>query len=314
MPTFDTPGPIAARIEVVHGAVLVRADDRYDTTVTVRPRHADKPADVTAAEQTEVTFRDGELLVRSTSRPRLPFFGSSPEIEVDVVLPAGSSLDARTTAGDITCTGRLGAAELESKYGAIRLDQAASLRARCASGNVSAAAVEGETDVHHLLRRRPRRRDRRPGPAGDGYGNVTVDRALASLTGSTKYGQVRVGQAVRGSVTLETAYGEIEAGVPEGTAAWLDVSAGAGRVRNLLKRDHRRAERPRPQPEQAQVDQRLLAPPRVADLPRDERGQQHDGDRHEQPLARPPSHCRSCTSGSSRTTIAAPSSPTPTGS
>lgn len=234
MPTFDTPGSIRARIEVVHGSVQVRADDRHDTTVTVRPRNADKPADVTAAEQTQVTFRDGELLVRSTSRPRLPFFGSSPEIEVDVVLPAGSSLDARTTAGDITCTGRLGAADLESKHGGIRLDQAGSLRARCASGNVSAAAVDGETDVNTAYG--DVRVGETAGPARleTAYGNVTVDRALAALTGTTKYGQVRVGQAVRGSVHLETAYGEIEAGVPAGTAAWLDVSAGAGRVRNLL--------------------------------------------------------------------------------
>ncbi|SEK80105.1 Putative adhesin [Blastococcus sp. DSM 46786] len=234
MPTFDTPGPITARIQVVHGAVQVRADDRYDTTVTVRPRNAAKPADVTAAEQTEVTFRDGELLVRSTSRPRLPFFGSAPEIEVDVVLPAGSSLDVRTTAGDVTCTGRLGAADLESRYGGVRLDQARSLRARSASGNISAGAVEGETDATTAYG--DVRVGETAGPARleTGYGNVTVERALASLTGTTKYGQVRVGRAVRGSLVLETAYGEVEAGVPEGTAAWLDVSSGAGRVRNLL--------------------------------------------------------------------------------
>ena len=234
MPTFDTPGPISARIEVVHGAVHVRADDRHDTTVTVRPRDAASSADVAAAEQTQVTFRDGELLVRSAGRPRLLFFGSGAGVEVDVVLPAGSSLDVRTTAGDITCTGRLGAADLECKHGGVRLERAASLRARSSSGHVSAGAVEGGTDATTAYG------DVRVGETGGpsrletGYGDVTVDRALGSLTGTTRYGQVRVGQAVRGSLVLETAYGEVEAGVPEGTAAWLDVSSGAGRVRNLL--------------------------------------------------------------------------------
>jgi DUF4097 and DUF4098 domain-containing protein YvlB len=234
MPTFDTPGPIVARIEIVHGGVQVRADDRHDTTVTVRPRNAASAADVTAAQQTQVTFRDGELLVRSTSRPRLLFFGSGPEIEVDVVLPAGSALDVRTTAGDITCTGRLGAADLESKHGGVRIDEAGSLRARSSSGSISAGAVAGETDATTAYG--DVRVGETAGPARleTGYGNVTVDRALGSLTGTTKYGQVRVGQAVRGSLVLETAYGEVEAGVREGTAAWLDVSAGAGRVRNLL--------------------------------------------------------------------------------
>ncbi|RBY89407.1 DUF4097 family beta strand repeat-containing protein [Blastococcus sp. TF02A-30] len=234
MPTFDTPGPIAARIEVVHGAVLVRAGDRHDTTVTVRPRNAASAADVAAAQQTQVTFTAGELVVRSTSRPRLLFFGSSPEIEVDVVLPAGSSLDVHTTSGDITCTGRLGRAELESKHGGVRIEQAGSLRARSASGSISAVAVAGETEATTAYG--DVRVGETAGPARleTGYGDVTVDRALGSLTGTTQYGQVRVGQAVRGSLVLQTAYGEVEAGVREGTAAWLDVSAGAGRIRNLL--------------------------------------------------------------------------------
>lgn len=234
MPTFDTPGPIRARIELVHGAVQVHADDRHDTTVTVRPRDADSSADVTAAKQTQVTFRDGELLVRSTTRPRLLFFGSGPEIEIDVVLPAGSSLDVRTTAGDITCTGRLGATELECKHGSVRLDRAASLRARSSSGAISVGSVEGETEATTAYG--DVRVGETAGPARleTGYGDVTVDRALGSLTGITKYGQVRVGQAVRGSLVLETAYGEVEAGVREGTDAWLDVASGTGRIRNLL--------------------------------------------------------------------------------
>jgi DUF4097 and DUF4098 domain-containing protein YvlB len=234
MPTFDTPGPISARIEVVSGAVHVRADDRHDTVVTVRPRNGHSSADVAAAEQTRVTFGAGELLVRSTSRPRLLFFGSGPEIEVDVVLPTGSALDVRTTAGEITCTGRLGAVDLESKHGDLRLDQAGSLRARTSSGNVSASAIGGETEVTTAYGNVRVGEVAGPARLGTGYGDVTVDRTLGSLTGSTKYGQVRVGEAVRGSLVLETSYGEVEAGVREGTAAWLDVSSGAGRIRNTL--------------------------------------------------------------------------------
>jgi DUF4097 and DUF4098 domain-containing protein YvlB len=234
MPTFDTPGPIAARIEVVSGSVRVRADDRHDTVVTVRPRNAASAADVTAAQQTLVTFTAGELLIRSTSRPRLLFFGNGPEIEVDVVLPSGSSVDVRTTAGEVTCAGRLGAVDLESKHGDLRLDRAGSLRARTASGNVVAATIDGEADVTTAYGNVRVGEVAGPTRLGTGYGDVTVDRTLGSLTGSTKYGQVRVGEAVRGSLVLETAYGEVEAGVREGTAAWLDVTCGSGRIRNTL--------------------------------------------------------------------------------
>jgi len=234
MPTFDTPGPIRARIAIVAGSVHVRADDRHDTLVTVRPRNEASSADVTAAQQTEVTFAAGELLVRSTSRPRLLFFGNGPEIDVDVVLPTGSALDVVTTAGSITCSGRLGAVNLESKHGNLRLDRAGSLRARTSSGDVSVSAVEGEADVTTAYGNVRLGEAAGPSRLGTGYGDVTVDRALASLTGSTKYGQVRVGEAVRGSLVLETAYGEVEAGVREGTAAWLDVHSGSGRIRNTL--------------------------------------------------------------------------------
>jgi hypothetical protein len=234
MPIFETPGPITARIEIHAGAVRVAATDRPDTVVTVRPRNDLSSADVTAAEQALVVFRGGELFVRSTSRPRLLFFGTGPEIEVDVALPAGSAANVRTTAGEITCTGQLGAVQLESKYGDLRLEQAGSLRARTASGNVTADTVDGETEVSTAYG------DVRVGESAGrarletGYGDIRLDRALGSVHGSTKYGQVRVSEAVRGSLVLETAYGEVEAGVREGTAAWLDVHSGSGRIRNTL--------------------------------------------------------------------------------
>src|SRR3954451_5683452 len=50
------------------------------------------------------------------------------------------------------------------------------------------------------------------------------------------------------------------------------------------QRDQRDAERVRPQPEQIEVAQRLLAAPGVAELPGDERRQQQGGRRDEQPL------------------------------
>ena len=48
-------------------------------------------------------------------------------------------------------------------------------------------------------------------------------------------GDVRLGEAVRKSVVLETSIGDLEVGIPEGTAAWLDVRAQVGRVHNALE-------------------------------------------------------------------------------
>ena len=49
-------------------------------------------------------------------------------------------------------------------------------------------------------------------------------------------GDVHVAEAARGSVEARTGYGQIEVGIPHGTAAWLDLSTGWGEVRNSLDR------------------------------------------------------------------------------
>jgi hypothetical protein len=234
MPTFDTPSPVSARIDVAAGSVRVRAGDRGVTVVEVRPHDERSSADVTAAEQATVTLDGDALLVRVTGRPRLLFLGTGGQVDVDVDLPAGSAVEVRTSAGDVSCSGPLGATVLESRYGDLRLDTATGLRARTSSGGITAGAVEGATVAHTDYG------DVRIGRTdGDARlrstcGDVTVDRAAGTLLGSTNYGRVRVGEALRGSLVLETAYGEVEAGIPAGTAAWLDLTSASGTVRNEL--------------------------------------------------------------------------------
>ncbi|MGY1669705.1 DUF4097 family beta strand repeat-containing protein [Geodermatophilus sp. SYSU D00710] len=234
MPTFDTPDPITARIDVAAGSVRVRATDEPVTVVDVRPHDDRSSADVQAAEQATVTCADGHLLVRTTGRPRLLFLGSGGEVDVDVALPEGSSVEVRTTAGGISCSGRLGRAALESRHGDLRLDSAAGLRARTSSGGITVGAVSGDavaqTDYGDVRIGRTDGDTRLRTNCGD----VTVDHTAGSLLGSTSYGKVRVGEAVRGSLVLETAYGEVEAGIAAGTAAWLDLQSASGSIRNEL--------------------------------------------------------------------------------
>ncbi|MEU5939676.1 hypothetical protein ABZ807_10845 [Micromonospora sp. NPDC047548] len=40
---------------------------------------------------------------------------------------------------------------------------------------------------------------------------------------------------VRGSIVLGTAAGDLDIGIAEGTAAWLEVNTGFGHVHNLLE-------------------------------------------------------------------------------
>jgi len=52
MPTFTTPGPINATVEVGGAQVRVTASDRTDTVVLVQPVNAASRKDVTVADKT----------------------------------------------------------------------------------------------------------------------------------------------------------------------------------------------------------------------------------------------------------------------
>jgi hypothetical protein len=55
------------------------------------------------------------------------------------------------------------------------------------------------------------------------------------MTARTAYGSIRVGEVVRGSITLATSYGGIDVGVRAGTAAYLDIASRSGRIHNALE-------------------------------------------------------------------------------
>ena len=80
-------------------------------------------------------------------------------------------------------------------------------------------------------------------------GNIAVDLAQAGVAAKSANGDVRLGEVVRGSVVLETKIGDLEVGIREGTAAWLDVNARFGRVHNALDA----ADAPEPSAETVEV-------------------------------------------------------------
>ena len=55
-------------------------------------------------------------------------------------------------------------------------------------------------------------------------GGIALDLARATVVAKSASGDIRLGEAVRGSVVLATRLGDLEVGIREGTAAWLDVN------------------------------------------------------------------------------------------
>ena len=128
MPTFATPTPIAATIELAAGDVRIVASDRTDTVVEVRPRRESDGKDCRAAEQTRVDFADGKLTVKAPKPLQMYFAGRSGTVDVTVSLPTGSDLRGSTLDGELRCEGRLGACTFRTYDGDITLHDAQTVR------------------------------------------------------------------------------------------------------------------------------------------------------------------------------------------
>jgi putative adhesin len=251
MPTFDTPEPVSATIDVVVGDVRIGAGERTDTVVAVRPRDPADEHDRRAAEGTLVECDGRRLLVRAP-RPRPWFARNSGAIDVAIELPAGSEVDGVTQVGRIDCDGPLGPCRMKTGLGNVRLERAETLTVKSGSGEVSVDHATGHAEVSSgsgdvRLRElagtavvKSSNGDTWVGTAGGDLrvvaanGSIAVDVAQAGVVAKTANGGVRVGDVTRGTVVLETAMGDVEVGIREGTAAWLDVRTTTGRVRNAL--------------------------------------------------------------------------------
>ncbi|MGW5266249.1 DUF4097 family beta strand repeat-containing protein [Microbispora sp. NPDC004025] len=197
MQKFDTPAPISVVLDVPAGRVQFIAADRADTVVEVLPANAAKGRDVKAAEQVEVEYGDGVLRIEAPEG-KSRILGPSGSIEVTVRLPAGSRVEAKVAAAEFRAVGRLGDVAVEGAYGAITLDEAANARLTAAAGDISVGRLNGPAEI------------------------------------STGKGDIRIAEAVRGTVVLRTEAGEVSVGAAAGVSASLDAGTSHGRIRNAL--------------------------------------------------------------------------------
>jgi Putative adhesin len=197
MQQFKTPNPISAVLDIPAGRVRFVAADRADTTVEVLPVDASKSRDVKAAQETMVEYGDGVLRVVAPAKHQI--LGSSGYVEVTVELPAGSQVEVKAASAEFRAVGRYGDVVFDAAHGAVKVDEAASVRLTTLAGDVSVGRVNGSAEI------------------------------------STAKGDIRVAEAVCGTVTLRTQAGDVSISAAHGVSASLDAGTGHGRIHNALK-------------------------------------------------------------------------------
>jgi hypothetical protein len=253
MPTYDTPRPISVAIDIPVGDVRIVGAERADTVVEVRPRDESDGQDARAVEQTTVAFADDRLTVRGPRGHAFRGFMRGGAVEVTIELPAGSHVEGTIGVGAFTCEGRLGDCRLRTGVGDVRVDRAGTVELKTGTGDVTVDLATGHAEVAtgtgHVRLRELDHSGVVKNATGDIWvgrvagdlrvkvasGSIAVDHAETNVGAKTATGDVRLGDVAHGSVVLETHAGDLEVGIREGTAAWLDVRSTAGRVLNGLE-------------------------------------------------------------------------------
>ncbi|MFJ8313274.1 MULTISPECIES: DUF4097 family beta strand repeat-containing protein [unclassified Streptomyces] len=198
MQKFDTPAPITAVLDIPAGRIQFIAADRTDTTVEVLPSNASKGRDVKAAEQATVEYRDGVLRIDAPAAKN-QYFGPSGSVDVTVQLPAGSSVEAKPSCAEFRAVGRLGDINCSGAHGAIKIDEAASVRLAAHVGGITVGRLTGPAEI------------------------------------STHQGDIHIAEASSGTVVLSTQSGDLSVCAARGVSASLDAGTTHGRIHNALQ-------------------------------------------------------------------------------
>jgi DUF4097 and DUF4098 domain-containing protein YvlB len=253
MPNYETPKPISVTLEFGVGSVRIAASDRTDTVVEVRPSDESDESDVKAAQQVRVDYANGLLRVIGPKARVFDFSRKTRSVDVSIELPSGSQVSAETQMGDFRGAGRLGDCKLKTSAGNFWLEQTGPLHLSTSAGHVTADHIAGDAEISTgtgkiqigeiqgtAVVKNSNGDTTIDSVTGDvrvraANGEIHIDRAGAGVDAKSSNGRIRLGEVVRGSVTIGTAMGNLDIGIAEGTAAWLEVNTSFGHVHNLLE-------------------------------------------------------------------------------
>ena len=206
-----------------------------------------------AAEQTLVEYANGHLLVKAPSgwRRWMPHRGRG-SVDVEIGLPEDSRVRVEAGVATVQGRGRLGGVSVRRRCRRVRLDDTGPVNLKTGVGDITMERAVGKAEVRGVGAVRIRTIDGTAvvkNSSGDTWigevsgaarvsaanGSISVDRVREGIVAKTAAGDVRIGEVARGAAVAQTAAGEIEVGVLDGVAAWLDLHTKFGNVHNALE-------------------------------------------------------------------------------
>jgi putative adhesin len=232
-------GDSGARVELRHdqgeqqpwvagvNSLLSWVGERFGDQLGVDP--AASPAE--AVRQSRIEKLGNRLVVQAPKAWQL----RNVALAVTVRAPAGSHIEVRAGAADVTVSGSAGRVDLLTGSGEIKLDRAdgsatvrtgsggiklgptlGGLQLRSGSGNVEASSLAGSATL------------------ATGTGDVWLGAVSGEVMARTGSGDLSVADAASGTLDLITGSGEVRVGIRGGTSAEVDLTSSGGRVSSEL--------------------------------------------------------------------------------
>lgn len=242
---FETPEPIDLYVEIGKGKVEIRATATGTTTLDIEGRDAD---------EVQVTFEDNRLSVIAPKDGGSWFTGRDRELQVQVELPTGSDVAAKTGSadievdgqvnevriktgsGDVTCDTFTGPARVDTGSGDVEIAEAhAELQVKSGSGDISVGTCVGNLNVSTGSGDVEVGTTNANTVVKTGSGDLKVVTANADISLSTGSGDMNIGTARRGRVSVKGASSDLRIGIPAGTPVWADVNTVSGSIRSNIE-------------------------------------------------------------------------------
>ncbi len=232
-------GDSGARVELRHdqgeqqpwvagvNSLLSWVGERFGDQLGVDP--AASPAE--AVRQSRIEKLGNRLVVQAPKAWQL----RNVALAVKVHAPAGSHVEVRAGAADVTVTGSAGRVDLLTGSGEVKLERAdgsatirtgsgavklgptlGGLQLRSGSGHVEASSIAGAATL------------------ATGTGDVWLGAVSGEVMARTGSGDLSVADAGSGTLDLITGSGEVRIGIRGGTSAEVDLTSSGGRVSSEL--------------------------------------------------------------------------------
>lgn len=247
VPVFATPRPISVSIALSTGDVLIHATDRSDTVVAAHSEHGETPL-VISFDGSDLRIGD-PVAANGCGIPAAR--GEVVDLQID--LPCGSQIAGVAGQGGFRTVGALGACQLRTDYGEIRLDRTGPLWIETDSGDVAVDAIDGSAELRTNSGEVQIKRLEGDATIANPFGETTVREITGSLVVQGGDADVMVGRAGRdvavrcysgdivirevrrGTTRAVTTYGGIEIGIARSSTAVLDARSAHGHVHELIE-------------------------------------------------------------------------------